>query len=296
MPVATIKNHIYSYVSKHDSMIKEIETLDDPEIAIFSRLTESQIRNRLEPENGIFIAESPKVIRSALDAGIVPLAILTEQRFVESQALPIVNRCGDLPIYTGSNELLRDLTGYELSRGIICAMRRPQLPDMESICHDKNRIVVIDSVVNATNTGAIFRAAAALGIDAILLTHTSCDPLNRRSVRVSMGTVFQIPWCFIGSSLDEWPQPGIDQLKKMGFRTAALALNDSAISIDNPALKAENHLAIILGSEGDGLSTKTIDQCDFVVRIPMFNGVDSLNVAAASAVAFWELRKEAISF
>lgn len=271
-------------------MIIEIHSLDTPEVAMFSRLTEAQLRNRLEPDKGIFIAESPKVINSALDAGCEPVAILTEHKHISGQASQIIGRCPDIPVYTGEDELLKQLTGYELTRGVLCAMRRPRPKSVEEICRNGRRIVVADNVVNSTNTGAIFRAAAALGIDAILLTPTCCDPLNRRSVRVSMGTVFQIPWTYIGSSFSDWPEKGMNQLHQMGFKTMAMALNDRAIFIDDPRLKEEERLAIIMGTEGDGLQHKTIDLCDYNVMIPMQNGVDSLNVAAAAAVAFWELR------
>lgn len=271
--------------------IIEIHSIDAPEAAIFCRLTEAQLRNRLEPEKGIFIAESPKVINSALNAGCVPVSILTEHKHIEGQARSIIERCGNIPVYTGTNELLQQITGYELTRGVLCAMRRPHLKSVEEICRNGSRIVVADNVVNSTNTGAIFRAAAALGIDAILLTPTCCDPLNRRAVRVSMGTVFQIPWTYIGNTFADWPERGMQQLHDLGFKTMAMALNNRAIYIDDPILKQEERLAIIMGTEGNGLQHKTIDLCDYNVMIPMHNGVDSLNVAAAAAVAFWELRK-----
>lgn len=267
--------------------IHHITDLTLPEVQVYSHLTEAQLRNRLEPDKGIFICESPKVIRVALDAGCQPMSILTEEKHIEGQAADIIDRCGDIPVYTGSRELLASLTGYELTRGVLCAMRRPQLPTVEEICRGKHRVVLVDSVVNSTNTGAIFRAAAALGIDAVLLTTTCCDPLNRRSVRVSMGTVFQIPWTYITS----WPHPGMEQLHELGFKTAAMALTPNAVSIDDPQLMAEERLAIVMGTEGDGLAQKTIANCDYQVIIPMQNGVDSLNVAAAASVAFWQLRK-----
>lgn len=267
--------------------IHHITDLTLPEVQVYSHLTEAQLRNRLEPDKGIFICESPKVIRVALDAGCQPISILTEEKHIEGQAADIIDRCGDIPVYTGSRELLASLTGYELTRGVLCAMRRPQLPTVEEICRGKHRVVLVDSVVNSTNTGAIFRAAAALGIDAVLLTTTCCDPLNRRSVRVSMGTVFQIPWTYITS----WPHPGMEQLHELGFKTAAMALTPNAVSIDDPQLMAEERLAIVMGTEGDGLAQKTIANCDYQVIIPMQNGVDSLNVAAAASVAFWQLRK-----
>lgn len=269
--------------------IIQISQLDDEQVKVYSRLTEAQLRNRLEPEKGIFIAESPKVIRVALAAGYQPVSMLTEQKHIDGDAKEIIQQCGDIPIYSGSSELLAQLTGYELTRGVLCAMRRPKLPSVEEICQGKRRIVVTDNVVNSTNTGAIFRAAAALGVDAVLLTPTCCDPLNRRSVRVSMGTVFQIPWTYIGESHTDWPHPGMEKLHEMGFKTAAMALKDRSVRIDDPALKAEEKLAIIMGTEGEGLTDQTLDSCDYVVKIPMQNGVDSLNVAAAASIAFFEL-------
>ena len=262
--------------------IIEISSLSHPGVEVFSTLTETQLRNRIEPDKGIFIVESPKVIKRALDAGYEPLAILCEQKHITGDAADIIERCGDLPVYTGSRELLAELTGYVLTRGVLCAMRRPMPRSMEEVCREARRIVVIDSVVDATNIGAIFRSAAALGIDAVLLTRNSCDPLNRRAVRVSMGSVFFVPWTWMDGSLSE--------LKNLGFRTAAMALTDNSISIDNPILAAEPKLAIVMGNEGDGLPCETIAEADYVVRIPMSHGVDSLNVAAAAAVAFWQLR------
>lgn len=262
--------------------IIEISSLSHPGVEVFSTLTEIQLRNRIEPDKGIFIVESPKVIRRALDAGYEPLAILCEQRHIIGDAADIIERCGELPVYTGSRELLAELTGYVLTRGVLCAMRRPVSRSMEEVCQEARRIVVIDSVVDATNIGAIFRSAAALGIDAVLLTRNSCEPLNRRAVRVSMGSVFFVPWTWMNGSLSE--------LRNLGFRTAAMALTDNSISIDNPILAAEPKLAIVMGNEGDGLPCETIAEADYVVRIPMSHGVDSLNVAAAAAVAFWQLR------
>lgn len=262
--------------------IIEISSLSYPGVEVFSTLTEIQLRNRIEPDKGIFIVESPKVIKRALDAGYEPLAILCEQKHITGDAADIIERCGDLPVYTGSRELLAELTGYVLTRGVLCAMRRPVPRSMEEVCQEARRIVVIDSVVDATNIGAIFRSAAALGIDAVLLTRNSCEPLNRRAVRVSMGSVFFVPWTWMDGSLSE--------LKNLGFRTAAMALTDNSISIDNPILAVEPKLAIVMGNEGDGLSCETIAEADYVVRIPMSHGVDSLNVAAAAAVAFWQLR------
>lgn len=263
--------------------IIEIQTLDHPGIEIFSSLTEAQLRNRLDPEKGIFIAESPKVIRVALDAGYEPQAILCETKHITGDAADIIHRCGDIPVYTGSRELLTQLTGYTLTRGVLCAMQRKRSQPIEEICKDARRIAVIHGVVDTTNIGAIFRSAAALGIDAVLLTRDSCDPLNRRAIRVSMGSVFLIPWT--------WTDDPIKELHQMGFSTAALALTECSIPLDHPALKAESKLALIFGTEGDGLPQHTIEEADYVVRIPMAHGVDSLNVAAASAVVFWELRK-----
>lgn len=252
-------------------------------VEVFSTLTEAQLRNRIEPEKGVFIAESPKVIHVALNAGYQPLALLCEERHITGDAADIIARCGDIPVYTGSRDLLASLTGYTLTRGVLCAMRRPAPRTVEEVCADAHRVVVIDGVVDTTNIGAIFRSAAALGIDAVLLTPTSCDPLNRRAVRVSMGSVFLLPWTWIDNP--------VRQLTSLGFRTVAMALTDNSVSIDHPALMDEPRLAIIMGTEGDGLSSEVIAQTDYVVRIPMYHNVDSLNVAAASAVAFWQLRK-----
>lgn len=262
--------------------IIEITSLDHPGIAAFATMTEAQLRNRIEPELGIFIAESPKVIRVALDAGLIPTAILCERRHITGDAADIIARCPDTPVYTGERSLLATLTGYTLTRGVLCAMHRPALPDISAVCRDASRIAVIDGVTDTTNIGAIFRSAAALGIDGVLLTRNSCDPLNRRVVRVSMGTVFLVPWA--------WMDGPLGMLNRMGFRTAAMALKEQSLSLDDPILKAEPRLAIVMGTEGDGLPTETIAEADYVVRIPMAHGVDSLNVAAASAVAFWELR------
>ena len=264
--------------------IIELNSLNHPGVEVFSTLTEAQLRNRLEPQKGIFIAESPKVIHVALNAGYEPLALLCERKHIEGDAASLIERCGDIPIYTGERELLASLTGYTLTRGVLCAMRRPVPKTVEEVCQDAKRIAVIDGVVDTTNIGAIFRSAAALGIDAVLLTPSSCDPLNRRSVRVSMGSVFLLPWT--------WLEAPISSLRTLGFRTAAMALSDNSVPIDHPSLKDEPRLAIVLGTEGDGLSTQVIEETDYVVRIPMWHEVDSLNVAAASAVAFWELRKQ----
>lgn len=260
----------------------EISSLSYPGVDMFYALTEAQLRNRIEPAKGIFIAESPKVIAIALDAGYEPLAVLCERKHITGDAAPLLARCGHIPVYTGERELLAQLTGYSLTRGVLCAMRRTKPRSIEEVCGHARRIVVVDGVVDTTNIGAIFRSAAALGMDAVLLTPTSCDPLNRRAIRVSMGSVFLVPWA--------WVDDPVRNLGRLGFRTAAMALADTSISIDNPILKAEPKLAIVMGTEGDGLSSQTIDGADYVVRIPMSHGVDSLNVAAAAAVAFWQLR------
>ncbi len=270
--------------------IIEITDLNCPELDVYARLTEAQLRNRLEPEKGIFIAESSKVISRALDAGYQPLSLLMEKKHIKGQAVDLIKRCGDVPIYTGEREVLAALTGYELTRGILCAMRRPVLPTVKDVCLGARRIAVLEGIVDSTNIGAIFRSAAAMNMDAVLLTPTCSDPLNRRAVRVSMGTVFQIPWTFIGGDKNDWPAKGLQCLKSLDFKTAAMALNDNSVSIDDEHLMAEEKLAIVLGTEGDGLADRTIAGCDFTVKIPMGHGVDSLNVAAAGAVAFWQLR------
>lgn len=272
--------------------IFEITDPGQPELDLFCRLTEAQLRNRLEPEKGVFIAESPTVIGLALDAGCEPLALLTERKFIEGKAAGIIDRCGGVPIYTGEREVLAGLTGYELTRGVLCAMRRPAPRDFREIAAGARRVAVLENVVDSTNVGAIIRSAAALGIDAVLLTPSCCDPLNRRAVRVSMGTVFQIPWAYIGEDPARWPNPGLVWLRELGFKTAAMALREDSVSIDDAGLAAEPKLAIVLGTEGTGLTRRTIADCDYTVRIPMQHGVDSLNVAAASAVAFWELRAQ----
>ena len=261
----------------------EITSLDDPRVSPFSRLTEAQLRMELEPENGLFIAESPKVIRVALNAGWQPMALLCERKHIEGDARDIIERLSPrVPIYTGSRELLTQLTGYALTRGVLCAMHRRPFPTLEEILKGARRVVVIEAVTDTTNIGAIFRAAAALGIDAVLLTRDTCDPLNRRAVRVSMGSVFLVPWT--------WLDVPISSLHEYGFRTVAMALTDQSIPLDDARLKTEPRLAIIMGTEGDGLSQQTISEADYTVRIPMAHGVDSLNVASAAAVAFWELR------
>jgi tRNA G18 (ribose-2'-O)-methylase SpoU len=263
--------------------IISITSLTHPGVELFSTLTEAQLRNRLEPEKGLFIAESPKVIRTALLSGCEPVALLCEEKHIHGDAADIIAQHPEMPVYTGNRELLAALTGYTLTRGVLCAMRRPHLPSVEEVCRNASRVVVIDSVVDTTNIGAIFRSAAALGMDAVLLTPTSCDPLNRRAVRVSMGSVFLIPWC--------WLEGPLTQLSQLGFKTVSMALTDQSISLDDPQLAREPRLAIVMGTEGDGLAKETIAATDYVVRIPMYHGVDSLNVAAASAVACWELRK-----
>ena len=268
--------------------IIELTSLDQPGVDVFSTLTEAQLRNRLEPGKGLFIAESPKVIRVALDAGYEPLSLLCERKHLAGDAADILARCPGIPVYTGERELLARLTGYTLTRGVLCAMRRKPLPGVEQVCRDARRIVILIGGVDSTNIGAIFRSAAALGIDALLLTPDSCDPLNRRAVRVSMGSVFLLPWTWITAPLTS--------LRSLGFRLAAMALTDKSVPLDLPALKAEPRLAIVMGTEGDGLPHSTISEADYVVRIPMAYGVDSLNVAAASAVAFWELGSSSCIF
>ena len=270
--------------------IIEITDFSAPQLDVFARLTEAQLRIRAEAERGLFIAESPKVIHRALDAGYEPVSLLTERKHIEGQASDLIDRLGDLPVYTADSALLENLTGYSLHRGVLCAMKRPALPTVEAVCKHARRVAVLEGIVDPTNVGAIFRSAAALQMDAVLLTPTCCDPLYRRAARVSMGTVFQVPWTRIGQHHTQWPDKGMAQLRDLGFKTAALALSDNSVSIDHPALLNEEKLAVILGTEGDGLANTTIAGCDYTVKIPMAHGVDSLNVAAASAVAFWELR------
>ena len=271
------------------SNIIEITDFHAPELDVYARLTENQLLNRHEPEKGLFIAESPKVIERALDAGCIPVSLLLERKHITGQAQHIVARCQDIPVYTADFDVLTQLTGFNLTRGALCAMRRPPLPTVEEVCSGARRIAILENVVNPTNVGAIFRSAAALNMDAVLLTPACSNPLYRRAIRVSMGTVFQIPWTFLGTNDTEWPKPAMDILKRMGFRTAAMALSDHAVNIDDPQLMSEEKLAIILGTEGDVLASSTIADCDYTVCIPMSHGVDSLNVAAASAVAFWQL-------
>lgn len=263
--------------------IIEITDFQAPELDIYARKNEAQLLHLYEPDGGIFIAESPKVIERALDAGCVPISILSEHKHAEGQAKDIIARCGDIPVYTAELDVLTQITGFALTRGLLCAMHRPKLPTVEEVCRNAGRIAVLENVVNPTNIGAIFRSAAALGMDAVLLTAACSNPLYRRAIRVSMGTVFQIPWTFLDSSVE------ISSLHELGFQTAAMALSGHSVSIEDERLKREQKLAVVLGTEGDGLAEKTIADCDYTVRIPMFHGVDSLNVAAASAVAFWEL-------
>ena len=262
--------------------IKEVTDFSDPELDIYARLTEVQLLNRREPDKGIFIAESPKVIERALNAGCVPISFLMETRHVENHAKELIARCGDIPVFTAELDVLTQLTGFKLTRGMLCAMYRPKLPTVEDICKNARRVAVLEDVMNPTNVGAIFRSAAALGIDAVVLTSASSDPLYRRSIRVSMGTVFQVPWTYLGEG-------GISDLRRLGFKTAAMALKSDSLPIYDPRLAKIDKLAIVLGTEGDGLAAGTIADCDYTVLIPMSHGVDSLNVAAASAVAFYQL-------
>ena len=261
----------------------EITDFSAPELDVYARLTEAQLLNRFEPKKGMFIAESPKVIMRALDAGCVPVSLLVERNHINEEAAEAIERCGDVPVYTATLDILTQLTGFQLTRGMLCAMLRPQLPALETVVSGVRRVAVLENIQNPTNVGAIFRSAAALGMEAVLLTPDCSNPLYRRSCRVSMGTVFQIPWSYL-------PENWVDALRGLGFRTAAMALKNDSLSIDDPRLREEEKLAVVLGSEGDGLAATTIADCDYTVKIPMWHGVDSLNVAAASAVAFWELR------
>ena len=272
--------------------IIEITDFHAPELDPYARLTQAQLRNRLEPEKGIFIAESPKVIARALDAGYRPLSLLMERKQITGPAAEILTRCGEAPVYTADRELLAALTGFEMTRGVLCAFHRPAPRTAAELCRNARRVAVLEGIVDSTNVGAIFRSAAALNMDAVLITPSCCDPLCRRAVRVSMGTVFQVPWAQIGATPADWPEKGIEELHALGFQTAAMALSDRSVRIDDEALAAEPRLAIIMGTEGDGLSHSTIAACDYTVKIPMSHGVDSLNVAAASAVAFWQLGKQ----
>ena len=261
----------------------ELKSFEAPELDVYARLTEAQLLNRHNLKEGLFIAESPKVIDRALNAGCQPVSILVETAHIRGESLEVINRCGDIPVYTAPFDVLTQLTGYQLTRGMLCAMRRPALPTVEEVCKDARRIAVLEDVMNPTNLGAIFRSAAALGMDAVLLTPACSNPLYRRSARVSMGTVFQVPWTYLG---ENWTQ----QLRSLGYKTCAMALLEDSYRVDDPALREVEKLAVVLGTEGDGLADSTIAACDYTVKIPMYHGVDSLNVAAASAVAFWELR------
>ena len=272
--------------------IIEITDFHAPELDPYARLTQNQLRNRLEPEKGIFIAESPKVIDRALDAGYKPVSLLMERKQITGPAAGILSRCGDAPVYTADREMLTELTGFELTRGVLCAFRRPAPCPVEELCKNARRVAVLEGIVDSTNVGAIFRSAAALNMDAVLINPSCCDPLCRRAVRVSMGTVFQVPWGQLGETPADWPEKGMDILHSLGFKTAAMALSDRSVSIDDEQLAKEPKLAIVLGTEGDGLAAGTIASCDYTVKIPMSHGVDSLNVAAASAVAFWQLGKQ----
>ena len=268
-----------------------ISDFSDSRLDLFARLTEGQLRRRQESEQGIFIAESPKVIERALNGGYTPVALLMEQKHIEGDGAPIIARCPEVPVYTASRQVLEALTGFALTRGVLCAMERRALPSVEELLQNARRVAVLEGIVDPTNVGAIFRSAAALNMDAVLVTPTCCDPLYRRAVRVSMGTVFQVPWTKIGDDHTQWPHPGLERLQALGFKTAAMALRDDSVSIDDAGLLSEDKLAIVLGTEGDGLANDTIANCDYTVKIPMSHEVDSLNVAAASAVAFWQLGK-----
>lgn len=266
--------------------IIEIKDFSAPELDLYARLNENQLLRYYEPQTGLFIAESPNVITRALQAGYEPVSFLLEKKHVETQAKDLLAKCPDVPAYVAEFDVLTKLTGFALTRGILCAMRRKSLPSIESVCANAHRIAVLENVMNPTNVGAIFRSAAGLGMDAVLLTHGCSDPLYRRASRVSMGTVFQIPWTFIDG---DWSKDGMDRLKAMGFRSVAMALKKDSVSIDDPQLMREDKLALVLGTEGDGLAKETIANCDYTVMIPMYHEVDSLNVASASAVAFWQL-------
>ena len=267
----------------------EITDFSAPELDVYARLTERDLYSQFHPKEGLFIAESPNVILRALDAGFQPLSLLMERKHVEGQAAEVIARCGDVPVYVSTLDVLTRLTGFQLTRGVLCAMYRRPLPDAGALLQNAHRVIVLENVMNPTNVGAIFRSAAALGMDAVLLTPACSDPLYRRAVRVSMGTVFQVPWTYLGDAVADWPEKGMEILRGHGFKTAAMALCDDSVSIDDAALMAEDKLAVILGTEGDGLAQNTIAGCDYTVKIPMSHGVDSLNVAAASAVACWQL-------
>ena len=270
--------------------IIEIRDFSAPELDVYARLTENQLLCREHPEQALFIAESPKVITRALDAGCQPVSILLEPAHIEGAAREILARCGDIPVYTASDELLQQLTGYALTRGFLAALRRPPAQSGETVCKNARRVAVLENIVDPTNVGALFRSAAALGMDAVFLSPSCCDPLHRRALRVSMGTVFQVPWARLGSDHSRWPEEGLELLHTRGFKTCALALDERAISVEDPRLRAEEKLALVLGTEGNGLQPETVAACDYTVMIPMAHGVNSLNVAAAGAVAFWALR------
>ncbi len=269
----------------------EVTSLDIPELNLYKNMPEVQLLRYFEPQPGVFVAESPNVVRRALDAGYEPLSFLVEKKNLDESAEEIFARCGQVPVYVAESEVFAELTGMQMTRGLLSVMRRKAVPSLEKICEGAKRIVVLENVMNPTNVGAIFRSAAALGMDAVLLTKGCSDPLYRRAARVSMGTVFQIPWTYLDENGTDWPGPAMEQLKRMGFRTAAMALKEDSVGVDNPELLAEEKLAVVLGTEGDGLAENTIADCDYTVMIPMAHGVDSLNVAAASAVAFWQLGK-----
>ena len=287
-----IMNNTESINEKIIQNMIEITDFDAPELDVYARLTEAQLLNKDHPEDGLFIAESPKVISRALDGGYEPVSVLVEKKQVleDAETIAVLGKCGNVPVYTAEFEVLTKLTGFKLTRGMLCAMKRRRLPGLQEICNGCDRIAVLENVMNPTNVGAIFRSAAALHMDAVILTGGCSNPLYRRASRVSMGTVFQIPWTFVDNSVI-WPIEGMKILRELGFKTAAMALKEDSASIDDPELMKEDKLAVILGTEGDGLSPETIADCDYTVMIPMSHGVDSLNVAAASAVAFWQLGK-----
>ena len=270
--------------------IIEITDFSDPALDVYARLTQPQLRAKQAPDQALFIAEGEKVIGHALDAGCQPVSLLVARRHIQGKAAALIGRCGGAPVYTAEDDLLENLTGYQLTRGVLCAMRRPAPRSAESVCAGARRIVVLEDIADPTNVGAIIRSAAALGMDAALLTPGCCDPLARRAVRVSMGTVFQLPWARLGEKKADWPERGLARLKDMGFKSCAMALDHRALPMDDPRLAAEEKLAIVLGTEGDGLAPATVAGCDYTAMIPMAHGVDSLNVAAAGAVAFWQLR------
>lgn len=287
-----IMNNTESINEKIIQNMIEITDFDAPELDVYARLTEAQLLNKDHPEDGLFIAESPKVISRALDGGYEPVSVLVEKKQVleDAETIAVLGKCGNVPVYTAEFEVLTKLTGFKLTRGMLCAMKRRRLPGLQEICNGCDRIAVLENVMNPTNVGAIFRSAAALHMDAVILTGGCSNPLYRRASRVSMGTVFQIPWTFVDNSVI-WPEEGMKILRELGFKTAAIALKEDSVSIDDPELMKEDKLAVILGTEGDGLAPETIADCDYTVMIPMSHGVDSLNVAAASAVAFWQLGK-----